>query len=119
MSPEKTLNDLPLYNLAKLEKIARGNDAFVEKMIEMFLVEIPRAIVDLRTALMSNDFKGMHATIHKIRPAIENMEIYRLKEPLRELDKLALAGSDVKKMDTLVGVAEQVTAEVVRKLQKT
>ncbi len=79
----KTKTDT-LYNLSKLEEM--GDPKFLKKMIALFLVETDKAIVEIQKAIVADDFKGIKATAHRIKPSINYLCTPRLFEAVKAIE---------------------------------
>ncbi|MDE3212958.1 MAG: response regulator, partial [Bacteroidota bacterium] len=58
-SPVKEMGADPLYDLSTLKEVARGNQAFVDKMVQVFCDQTPDLVARLREAFQSGDLKTM------------------------------------------------------------
>ena len=82
-----------IYDLTDLRAISRGNETFVTKMVNMFIEQTPRHLADMEGCYQQNDYKGMAAIAHKIKPSIDNMGIVSLKAVIREIEKAGKTGA--------------------------
>jgi CheY-like chemotaxis protein len=82
----------PLFNLAKLEKLSRGDEAFMERMLEIFIREVPATVVKLQEAIQRNDLPEVKALAHRLKPSINDMGIVSLKEILQDTEDAADEG---------------------------
>ncbi|MBS1664592.1 MAG: response regulator [Bacteroidetes bacterium] len=111
---------LPLYDLSKLREVSRGNEAFVEKVVRLFLLQVPSAVCEIRKAYEAADYKQVKDVTHRIRPVLDSLGVRCLTEDLKELERLALAGDGGTRMDeitdklqeTVGGIARSLNAEV-------
>lgn len=76
------------YSLQKLRKISQGDEAFVAKMVSIFIEQAIISIEDLREAQKEKDYKKIGRLAHKIKPSFDNFEIFALKENVRKLEKI-------------------------------
>jgi len=114
---EKAIVPKKLYDLSYLRAISRGNEVFVEKMVNMFIEQTPVLMVEMSEKYQQGDFIAMGAIAHKVKPSIDNMGIVSLKETIREIEKIGKAGAA---NDTLPGLLEKVSnnmGQVVEALQ--
>ena len=61
------MDTLKLYNLDKLE--AMGNQSFTDKMISLFIQNIPLDLDKIEKALYEHDFDLVSSIAHKIKPS--------------------------------------------------
>lgn len=112
--PEKS-NDVPmkpLYDLSLIQNMSRGNDAFVNKMTEIFVGLAKENIAIFEKAMEQDDVESMQKVAHKIKPSIDQMGIVSLKEVVRKIEKYDLATGSNKELHELaheqIGVLKQV-----------
>ncbi|RXP45153.1 Hpt domain-containing protein [Lutibacter sp. HS1-25] len=100
---------IPLYDLRKLEEIAKGNKQFVDKMIQLFIDETPKSVAELKSAYENGDYEKVKSIAHRIKPSIEILGIAVLKDEINvikahiaELKSSDHIGKWTFKLDTLV-----------------
>ncbi|KAA2242581.1 Hpt domain-containing protein [Chitinophaga agrisoli] len=105
-----------LYSLQKIEHIARGDQAFLRKMINLFLEQAPSSVKDIRQAYEKKDFAAMAAQAHRLKSALDTMAITSLQQDIRALERMdheeagtAEAGVLINKLETVI---DQVVAQV-------
>jgi CheY-like chemotaxis protein len=76
------------YSLQKLRKIGQGDEAFVAKMVAIFIQLAIISIEGLQDAQKEKDYKKIGEIAHKIKPSFDNLEIFALKENVRKLEKI-------------------------------
>jgi PAS domain S-box-containing protein len=94
--------DKPLFSLAKLEQIGRGDDVFIKRMIDLFLEQTPEAIAEMRDAFKQEDFKAIKLLAHKVKPMIDTLEITLLKEVIREIENFSESPAKKKQLKALI-----------------
>jgi PAS domain S-box-containing protein len=100
--PVKPLGEPPLYTLSKLEKIGQGDQAFVQKMLHLFLQEVPAAIGAINMAYKSQDFATVHHCAHRIKPILGNLGVVSLKDDILEIEKTALEHQSTIRLEQLI-----------------
>ncbi len=98
-----------MYDLTDLRAISRGNETFVTKMVNMFIEQTPRHLADMESRYRENDYKGMAAIAHKIKPSIDNMGIVSLKAVIREIEKAGKTGTAD---DRIPGLLQTLVADI-------
>ncbi|MEI6947135.1 PAS domain S-box protein [Paraflavisolibacter sp. H34] len=106
----------PLFNLAHLRTLSRGNEEFVRKMQEVFIREVPATLTGLREAYLQDDLKQVKALAHRIKPSVDNMGIVALKGDLRRVEELAQEGSKGGELEMLLLKLERILSSVVRQM---
>jgi PAS domain S-box-containing protein len=80
-SPDK------LYNLTNIKELSQGNDAFVKKLVHMFIAQTPLQIALMEEKFIAEDYKAMGLLAHSMKPVIDSLGIVCLKEAVREIEK--------------------------------
>jgi len=78
-------NQEKLIDLTKLEDM--NNPQFLDKMINLFIVEMGKNIVILNLAIKESDYKQITKIAHKIKPSLGFVCIPRLFETARTIEK--------------------------------
>jgi PAS domain S-box-containing protein len=113
----KSISDKP-YDLSDLKAISRGNETFVMKMVNMFIEQTPVHVAEMAAKYHQNDFKGMAAIAHKIKPSIDNMGIVSLKETIRDLEKIGKKGIADAGIEAMLEMVDKNITQVINELQK-
>lgn len=108
-----------LYDLGKLKEVGRGNDAFVSKMIQLFLDQVPKAVREISDALAAGELAVVRSIAHRIRPVIDNMGITSLTGDLKELETLAARQEQGPGLQEVALKLNNVIGEVVIHLSKS
>ena len=108
----------PLYNLTKLENIAKGNQKFIDKMLRLFIDQVPDSVAEIKMAYKEGDFRKIKKTAHKIKPTIDIMEIVSLKKGIRDMEKNAEIYQSSEQLESLISQLDEVIGEVVDSLQQ-
>lgn len=87
--PKKEQKQLPLYDLSKLIELSRGNDAFVKKMVNLFIEQTKLSLTQFKEAINQNDYQRIKEIAHRIKPSIDNMGIASLKNLIRAVEQEA------------------------------
>ena len=77
----------PIYDLSQLQQMSRGNDDFVNKMIDIFIKLTDENIIKFNQALANDDTETIKKLAHKIKPSIDQMGIVSLKDVVRDVEK--------------------------------
>jgi len=82
-SAESTLK---LYDLTMVQLIGKGNDGFVQKMVALFLDQVPADISKMNEQVEKQEWAQVSKLAHRMKASIESMGINSLKEPIREIE---------------------------------
>jgi len=102
-----------LYNLSKLQSIAKGNQAFIDKMTNLFIEQGPASVKEMKAAFALNDFSKVGAIAHRMKPSIDNMGIVSLKEVIRSVEKNAADQLTAAEIKDVINNIEDVINKVV------
>lgn len=113
-SEETIISDDKLYSLEKLIEASRGNDWFVEKMVNVFIEQTNSAVVAIRNAYNVKDHKTIKEIAHRIKPSIDNMCINSIKTDIRELERVAIEEPNSPALNYLIEKIEDILKRVVK-----
>ncbi|PBQ33558.1 hypothetical protein CNR22_17850 [Sphingobacteriaceae bacterium] len=105
-----------LYDLSNLEKVSRGDTAFVSKMIKLFIEQTQLHLTGFKQLLLESNYKEIARIAHKIKPGVESMGIVSLSESLRELEAISIDSANAERVQVLVQEISEVLEQVVAKL---
>jgi len=115
---KKVEKETPLFDLKKLEEIAKGNEQFVDKMIRLFISQAKVSLGDIKAAYKAGDYSKIKGIAHRIKPSIDTMGISTLKEEIREIEKNAEVYGSSEQMERLIAKLDSVIKEVIKDLKK-
>ena len=81
------------YDLRILRKLSHDDEAFVQKMVEVFVDTTPEAVRAIEAALKDGNYAVLAATAHRIKPSIESMGISQLAGVAKEIEVHAKSDS--------------------------
>lgn len=108
----------PLYDLSKLRAMARGNEAFITRMLELFHKEIPESVAKIDQAFADKDLPAVRAFAHRIKPSVQNMAIASLKDTVPKIEQLAQAGDPDNELPPLIDRLKKMTALVIADIEE-
>lgn len=95
------------YNLDKLHSLSRGNEEFIQKMIEIFNTQCTSVMEAIEEAIEVQNFPEVSRLIHKIKPSIDEMGIQSLYHEVRELEEISKNTSDVERIQCLFEIIQK------------
>ena len=102
-----------LYNLDMLKKLSAGSDEFMNKIIGLFLSQIPDSVKDLKAAFDAGDFEQTKAIAHKIKATYIQFGIKVLEQDIFHLNYFDTnSAADIEKCKTAVKNLVEITNEV-------
>lgn len=107
-------------DLSYLLAISKGNKAFIDEMIDIFLSENPLEIELLESAIEELDYEGIKAYAHKMKSTIPFVGLDKLIEKdLEEIEAIACQKNGTEKITTLFAQIKKIcllAAEELRPL---
>ena len=110
---KETIPTSDLYDLKKLREMSRGNEAFVVKMLELFTTRFPAYLAEFEAYQKENDLDAINKLAHKIKPSINDMGIYSIKQDVLDIERFKLADSSIDVLNDLLKKVTQVLSAVV------
>jgi HPt (histidine-containing phosphotransfer) domain-containing protein len=112
-----TMNEDKLYSLEQLETMSSGDEAFINKMVEMFIQMVPEAVDRMVTALAEDDLEDLGSAAHKIKPSIDMMGITALRQKIRDLEQWGKHRTNVEQIPNLLNQVIQTLNSVIHQLR--
>jgi len=106
-----------LYSLSKLQEISRGNKAFIDKMIHLFIEQFPAACKEMTEAYSLDELAKVKSVAHRIKPMIDNLEITSITTEIRQIEKLAGEGKRSADLEQYIRKLDRVISQVVEQLR--
>ncbi|UOQ75069.1 response regulator [Hymenobacter cellulosilyticus] len=75
------------YDLTSLRELARGKQAFVDKIIRSFLRNIPETVQDLRLAAGDGNWVRVAELVHHIKPNLVQLGVEGVDEAVKQLEQ--------------------------------
>ena len=74
------------FDLSNLQLIGRGNDAFVSKMVQLFIKTVPDVLQQMREAYDHKQWNKLAGLAHRIKSTISSMDIKSLDKDIELLE---------------------------------
>jgi PAS domain S-box-containing protein len=122
--PEDTRIDSekPMYSLDQLKKTGRGDDDFLQKMLQLVVNQLPASVDEIKTAYETGHFDTLGAAAHRIKPVLDNLCIHELMDEIREIERLAKKSKQSGRLEDLIRhldeIAIKVTEDIKNALKK-
>ena len=110
--------EVTYYDITEITKISRGNEDFVQKMLKMFVDQIPKHLEEMKEKFEANELVAVGEIAHRIKPTIDNMGIVSCKDSIREIEKIGKAGVDTGTLQQLIQKVEKDIGLVVEAIKK-
>ena len=98
MGQKISINELPkqitaleneLFSLKKIREISKGNENFVQKIVQTFSEQMQISLIEMRNAIAANDYDLLYLHAHKSKTNVDTMCIDSLRNEIRTLEKMA------------------------------
>jgi two-component system, sensor histidine kinase len=109
---EKQKDQLP--DLSRLKKIAAGDEAFLKKMLAIFVNDVPKQLAEMQLAYTANDFVKLAKLAHRIKPSVRDigLNVDYLQE-IENAGKENVAAENVKdKLPQCIAEIEQAIQQI-------
>ncbi len=116
LSENETNNKL--YNLNSLYDLDKGNEGFIDSMLEMFVEQTIEILEKVKEKIASNDFMEVYHLVHEMKPSIQMFGIVSMVDKVKELEKLAREAQDKEQITSLFKSINSTLREVVSQMQK-
>ena len=107
-----------LYDLSALTEMSGGSEDFVNKMVGMFQDLTPGILDRMNISFSNGDFIDVGAAAHKIKPSIDMMGIFSLKDKIRDLEQSTKNNSPTAEIKSLLKEVEAVLTSVLVQLKE-
>jgi len=114
---EKEIEKLS-YDLSSIIAISRGDNDFVQKMIDIFIEQTIEVCNEIENCIAVNNFIEISRLIHKIKPNIEGMGINSIYDEVRELERICENSDDKEKIQLLFTIVKNTLMAAVIELKK-
>ncbi len=91
-----------LYDLTMVKSVSGGDDAFIKKMVQLFIETVPPGLADLHDALNKQEWPRMGKIAHKLKSTIDSMGISVLKDDIRLIENNGKLEKDTAELAPLV-----------------
>jgi PAS domain S-box-containing protein len=107
-----------LYDITELKAISRGNEGFINKMLKMFVEQIPVHIMEMKEKCEQKQYITVGEIAHRIKPTIDNMGIVASKTIIREIEKMGKANQDDGNLAALIKKVGEDVDKAVEAIKK-
>jgi HPt (histidine-containing phosphotransfer) domain-containing protein len=109
---------LKTCNLDYLLELAKGNKAFIEEMLGIFIAENPIEIQQVEKGISEMDFGLIKSSAHKMKSTIPFVGLDKLiKHELQEIENLAASKSDLEKIKVIFAKVKETCLKAQEELK--
>lgn len=107
------------YDLTGIQKLGQGDEAFIKKIITLFITQTQEMIPMIDLAFNNQNFAEIARLVHKLRPSVEAVGIASISEEMRELEVSAKEQSmESSKMYSLFEKIKNILIEAIEQMKE-
>jgi len=107
-----------LYDLCMIEQLCRGNQEKIKKMVEVFIVQAPKSVEEIKIAFLQGDFAVIKTVAHRIKPTLSYYAIIKIEKDIQQIERLAKEGSNSDELKLKIMKVDDVITRVVEKMKQ-
>jgi|GEM_PF-527804 len=108
----------PLYDLSGIRRLAHGNEAFVNRLVQLFIQTTPPIVRELEQHLTERQWGALASAAHHLKSSLDGMHIRSLHAVIRELEACANGACEPELLMRQVQQVRLVTEQVIGQLQR-
>jgi len=106
-----------LYDLSMVRSVSGGDEAFIKKMVQLFIDTVPPGLADLKEAMATAQWQKMGKVAHKLKSTIDSIGISSLHEDIRFIESSGKHETDTDKLSPLVDNVTNVINKCIEQLK--
>jgi hypothetical protein len=118
---KQTIKKVPdsekLYDLSIITSVSGGDEAFVMKMLALFIETVPENLKELNLALDQKNWDMVSKMAHKLKSTLDSMGIQTLKQDVRTVEMNAKKLEGLDEVPVLVGKINLIVNTCIEQLQ--
>ncbi len=103
-----------LYNLSYVEQITKGNQAFLTRILHTFKEELGKSMQEMKVASEAKDLTKLKFVVNKIRPTINNLNVYRMAQEMNLISDWKEDGGFGSDLETKVRIVEAIMIQLIK-----
>jgi CheY-like chemotaxis protein/HPt (histidine-containing phosphotransfer) domain-containing protein len=107
-----------LYDLTMIRSVSGGDQAFIKKMILLFIETVPQNVHELVGATGQKNWEQVSKMAHKLKSTIDSMGIRTLHDQIRKVEMSAKNQEHLESLPAMVAQVESVVAVCIQQLRK-
>lgn len=81
-----------LYDLTKLQKMAAGNNAFVQRMVSVFIENTSSLLLKISEHMGQREYEQVGRIMHQLKPSVDMMGMASVLQDIREVESTGKSG---------------------------
>jgi hypothetical protein len=111
-------NNEKLYDMGKVNELARGNKDFILSLVKVFIDTVPATVDEMQQACSGNQWNILSKLAHKIKPTIDTMCMTSIKEDIRTIESDAKHRVNTDALSVLVNKVDWVVKRTSEQLKE-
>jgi len=108
--------DQKLYDLAMIQSVSGGDEAFIRKMIQLFIQTVPQNVRELVDATSQGNWEQVSKMAHKLKSTIDSMGIRSIHDQIRTVEMHAKNQEHLELLPEMVRQVESVVSACIQQL---
>lgn len=96
-----------------MEIISNGDQVFIQKMLQLFVQENEKALLEITESYQKKDFKKLKATVHRIKPSIFSFNIEKIFESILYIEKFESKEDDLNLLNSKINNLKEILTAVM------
>jgi len=106
-----------LYDLTMVDKMCRGNQESVLKMVNVFISQISQSVEEITVAYQKKDFGKIKNELHKVKPTLTYYGTAKIEKELLVLEKLVAGTFTGKEIEININTLNAITTQTIAKMK--
>ena len=106
-----------IYDLAMVQSVSGGDEAFIRRMIQLFIETMPVSVQELQQETMQQNWPAAGKVAHKMKSTIDSMGIVQLKQDIRVIEQSGKTGENTAAIPALVAQVAKVIDQCIEQLK--
>jgi len=107
-----------LYDLQYLLDFANGDETFLREMLQLFILEAPITVFEIRKNYTENNWKLVRDKAHRFNPQLAFLGLKDLSQKLYAIEECADSQQNTEQIPELLHDIEQITNQVITALKQ-
>jgi len=106
-----------LYDLSLIDKMCRGDQKQVVKMVTVFIIQTSKSIEELKLAGTKNDLVKIKKIVHKIKPSFTYYGTVKLEKEVKIIEVLVLEVFDMSALELKIERFIELASQIIQKMK--
>jgi len=107
----------PLYDLSMIQTMSGGDEAFMGKMIKLFIETVPQNVKELLAATDTENWQQVSKLAHKLKSTVDSMGIKSIHDDIRQVESDAKENRNLNSIPLTVQKINSVIHDCVEQLR--